>query len=614
MESSADESTKLGGVTRRLIRIRVWLSEKVRFSDLQATLLWAAVVGFLGAWTSIGFREGTEWLHQCFTGRQVMEEVVHPPQPGNPLASHSGHGEIGYVESFAAMPQWQRVAVPVLGGLLAGLTLYLGNRLQARTKSTDYMEAVVVGDGNLSVKASLVKSVSAWFSSASGASIGREGPLVQLSSLVASVAGRWMNFPLARKRQLVACGAAAGIASAYNAPVAGAFFVAEIVLGSMAMEAFGPLVISSVVATMTTHAYAGADALYRVGDFTLHSNAELGPYLVLGLFCGAVAPLFLALLKAGEDTFARLKLPVWARLAVGGLIVGLLAMFYPEVTGNGRSLVFDIFDHPSTWQLLAIVLACKLLATTATFGSGAVGGVFTPTLYTGAALGYLFGVAASSLLPSWHMQPSAFALVGMGAFLAAASGAPVMAIIMLFELTLNYQVLMPVMLAGVLAYYVCRSLTSRSLYGEALKRKGAGVVARHLEALKIGDLMKPSSNVLPPTANFGELARAFLQNRDGFLHIVEGGKFLGAVSLHDIKAFLDQPDLESLVIARDVMREDFERLSPSQSMSEALERFGRAEAERLPVTDAAGTLLGTVTKNDVLLFLAGKPRKAETQA
>lgn len=588
MTPATPSAPELSSSTRRLVRVRIWLSERLGFTELQATLFWAAVIGFLGAWSSIAFKEATEWLHHLLTG---------------------GHAE-GYVDSFKAMPAWQRVAVPVAGGLFAGLTLYLGNRFRAQANSTDYMEAVVVGDGKLSVKVSLVKSLSAWFSSASGASIGREGPLVQLSSLVASVAGRWLNFPLARSRQLVACGAAAGIASAYNAPIAGAFFVAEIVLGSVAMEAFGPLVISSVVATLTTRAHYGAEAIYAAPIFTLHANRELLPYLVLGIACGLGTPLFLSLMKLGEKIFGKLPAPVWVKLTLGGLIVGLLAVYRPEVAGNGRALVFAVLHDPGAWEILAIVLVCKLLATAATFGSGAVGGVFTPTLFTGAAFGYLFGVATCALLPDWGMEPGAFGLIGMGAFLAAATGAPVMAIIMIFELTLNYQILMPVMLASVVGYYICRSLNPHSLYGEALKRKGAAAVAQHLATLKVGDLMSKDPGTLSPNATFGEVAKAFLQSRYEFLHIVEDGCFLGVVSLHDIKPYLDQPELEGLLIARDVMREDFPRLQPWQTMNEALDTFGQSEAERLPVTDAANGLMGAVTKTDVLLFLAGKPKRA----
>lgn len=586
MNPPANTNPEVSAGTRRLVRFRIWLGERMFRNETRTTLLWAALIGLAGAWASIGFKEATEWLQSVFTR----------------------HHHLGYVASFKAMPWERRVFVPLLGGLLAGVTLYFGSRIKRRESSTDYMEAVVVGDGNLDVKSSLMKCASAWFSASSGASIGREGPLVLLSALAASVMGRWLKFPLARKRLIVACGAAAGIASAYNAPIAGAFFVAEIVLGSVAMDAFGPLVVSSVVATLATRAHFGAEAMYSAPVFTLQSNRELLPYLLLGLVCGGAAPLFLGFLKWSETAFGRLKLPDWSRLALGGLIVGLLAVVHPEVTGNGRSLVFNILHYPGTWQALAVVFAFKIAATGATFGSGAVGGVFTPTLFTGAATGYLFGVAAAALLPGWELQPGAFGLVGMGAFLAAATGAPVMAIVMLFELTLNYQILMPVMLASVMGYYVCRSLTDRSLYKDALARKGAVAVAQHLATLKIGDLMQPDPGTLSPLASFGEIVSRFLHSSHDFIHVVNDGRFLGAISLHDIKSCLDRPELESFVIAQDVMRDDHPHLRPDMSMTEALECFAKAGSERLPVTDGNSTLLGVLAKTDVLLFLAGKPR------
>lgn len=580
--------TELSSGARRRVRARIWLAEHFVVTELQVTLIWAAVIGFLGAWSSIIFRELTEILHFVLTG-----------QVGT------------YVESFSHLPWWQRILVPTVGGLLAGTTLYMGNRFRRTENSTDYMEAVVVGNGELSVKVSLVKSLSALFSGASGASIGREGPLVQLSSLVASVAGRLMKFPLARRRQLVACGAAAGIACAYHSPISGAMFVAEIVLGSLAMESFGPLVVSSVIATLTTRAYHGAEALYAAPVFNLHNTRDFIPFVVLGIVCGFLAPMFLRFLKVSETLFSKLQLPVYLRLALGGVVVGALAVYRPEVTGNGSSLVFAIFNEPATWQVLALVLLCKLIATGATFGSGAVGGVFTPTLFTGAAVGYLFGVGCGALLPSWQLEPGAFGLVGMGAFLAAATGAPIMAIIMLFELTLNYQILTPMMLAGVISYYICRSLTSRSLYGEALKRKGQVAVSEYLARLKVGDLMSQKDVPIAADSGFGEVVRTFLQSRRDFLSVVDHGRFVGTISLHDIKPYLDQPDLESLLIARDVMQEDSCSLEYGQTMSEALHVFGRSESECLPVLDTDKRFVGSVTKTDLLLFLAGTSKSQE---
>ncbi|GAA5482114.1 ClcB-like voltage-gated chloride channel protein [Haloferula sargassicola] len=578
----------LGTPARRLVKLRIWLSERLRLSEFHVTVLWAGLIGLAGAWTCAGFKEVTEYLHHIFTG-------------------HEG----GYIESYRAMPSWRRLLAPALGGVFAGATLMLHRRLKTAKSSADYMEAVVVGEGNLSARASFVKSLSALFSSASGASIGREGPLVQLASVVSSLIGRLFHMPMARKRLLVAAGAAAGVASAYNAPVAGAFFVAEIVLGSMAVESLAPLVVSSIVATLATRNIYGGEALYSAPFFELRSNAELLCYLSLGLFSGLIAPAYIRLLKSGEWVFSLLKLPLPLRLGLGGLIVGGLAIVHPEVVGNGRTLVFSVLHGPVPWAVLAAILACKLLATTATFGSGAVGGVFTPTLFTGAATGYLFGVGMAACFPQADFDPRSFALVGMGAFLAAATGAPVMAIIMLFELTLSDQVILPAMISSVLAYLLARAIGGRPLYSAALERKGAAAVAQHLAAMRVDGLMSGDAAVLSPTATFGEVGRAFLQNRHGSIYVVENERFLGVISLNDIKAYLDQPELESLLIARDVMHEDPPQLHPGQGMNEALDLFSRAERERLPVTAPDGRYLGSVTRADVLLFLAGTPRQVE---
>ena len=308
------------------------------------------------------------------------------------------------MESFIELSWWARLTIPAVGGLLAGAVLFFGMRWHGGVTTTDYMEAVVLGDGKISTRRSLVKCLSAMFTIASGGSIGREGPLVQLSSLVASLAGRMQHWSTPRLRLLVGCGAAAGIASAYNAPIAGALFVAEIVLGSVAMEIFGPLVFSSVIATLTVRGFLGSDPLYDIPPFQLNSNWEIVPYLLLGLFAGLVAPWFLRLLDASEHLAGRVPRSGLSQNVVGGLIVGALAVFHPEVCGNGYSAVNAILRGEWVWQIVAVILLFKVLATAATFGSGAVGGVFTPTLFVGASLGYFFGIAAGHF-PWPHDQP-----------------------------------------------------------------------------------------------------------------------------------------------------------------------------------------------------------------
>ena len=566
----------------RLLRWRLWIIEKLRPSPWQETLCWAAVAGVLGALAALVFRSGVDLVHSLLTGTTD-----------------------GMVDSFRELAWWQRLGIPAVGGLMAGLVLLFGKRLHEGQSSTDYMEAILIGSGQLPVRASLVKSTAAMFSIASGGSIGREGPLVQLAAVAASWLGRWRKMSAPQLRLLVACGAAAGIASAYNAPIAGSFFVAEIILGTIAMESLGPLAVSAVAATLTMRALSSAHTLYAVPSFTLHSLWEIGPFVVLGLLAGTVAPFFLRSLRIVEGWFARTKLPVPARLALGGLVVGGLAVWVPEVCGNGDSVVVSTLNGQLVWTTLVLVLVCKWAATAASFGSGAPGGVFTPTLFMGASIGYLYGFAVNAVWPLGAHDPRAFALVGMGALLAAASHAPVMAIIMLFEMTLSYDIIMPLMLCSVIAYYTARGIENQSLYSEALQKKAAEAPETVRLAGVVADLAKPQAAPVLLTARFEEIARLFLQSRHEEIYVTtpEGG-YAGAISLHDIKPYLSDAAVAAHVIAGDLLRDDVPSVAMAAPLAEALRVFAQHVGQTLPVVEAgSGRLAGILVKNDLLLAL-----------
>lgn len=592
MTTARPESTPLQPRLVRLLRVRVWLTDVFRPSELQITLFWAGVVGFLGAVASVGFRWLTRLVHHALTQQF---------QAG------------GFVESFRHLAWWQRLAIPAAGGLVAGAVLHFGAKIRQVKSSTDYMEAVVLGDGVISSRLSLVKCASALFSIASGASIGREGPLVLLSSMIASLVGRLRRIPAFRLRLLVACGAAAGIASAYNAPIGGALFVSEILLQSIAMESFGPLVFASVIATLTVRQLLGANPLYEIAipPVSFHSSWEIVAHAGMGVVAGLAAPWFLRLLRGSEWLFAKSHLPGYARLALGGVLVGGLAILHPEVCGNGYSVINGILAGKWVGWLLLEILVFKLLATASTFGSGAVGGVFTPTLFVGACLGYAFQQVAHWLWPGAELDAQTFVLVGMGAFLAATTHAPIMAIMMLFELTLDPQIILPLMIACVIAYYSSHALEKQGIYKESLRRKGADRFQQRLSALTIGDLMKGDPPSLPEGARFSEIARGFLMNRYDFLFVVDAEqRFKGVVSLHDVKNYLHDPGLLDAVIARDILHEDFPMLTPGMPLSSALAEFGRSAAERIPVIadDEVRRLVGSVSKTDLILALAETPK------
>ncbi len=572
----------------RLLRWRVWVQEKLQPTEWQITLLWAGFAGFLGALSSLVFQGLAEGAHQLLT-----------------------RSNAGVVESMKQLPWWAVLALPAVGGLLAGIVLMLGKHLTKGQSSTDYMEAISIGSGHVPIRASLVKSTAALFSIGSGGSIGREGPMVQLAAVMASFIGRWRQFTPPQLRLMVACGAAAGIASAYNAPIAGSFFVAEIILGTIAMESLGPLAVSAVVAAMTVRVLTSEAQLYKVPEFRLSSPLEMPAYIALGVIAGVLAPWFLRSLKRAEEIFIATKLPLVARMTLGGLIVGALAIQVPEVCGNGYSVVVTILKGHVLWTTLLLFLACKWLATASSFGSGAPGGVFTPSLFMGAGAGFLFGQAVHAIWPGGAVDPRAFALVGMGAFLSAVSHAPVMAVIMLFEMTLSYDIILPLMLCSVVAYYTAKGLEGRSLYSEVLKKKAAEVSGdAGFGRGQVAELMKSKPPTLSRHAHFADIARMFLATRVNNLYVTDAqDRFLGAVSLHDIKPYLGEPELAELVIANDILREEFPRVGPESTLSEALGRFLNFEAERLPVVDPNGKLLGSLSKGDLLLALVEMRKK-----
>ncbi len=583
----------LSRVTRLLLRLRLRASEIIRSTELQALLFWAGVVGFLGGISAIAFRH-------AITGLQWM------------MTGHAG----SFVAIASGLPWFERLIIPAAGGLVAGLVLQFGLKLTRHIPYNDYMEAITLGDGVVRGRPTLVKSCSSLFSIASGGSIGREGPMVQIASMLASLVGRFLKASPPRLRLLTACGAAAGIASAYNAPIAGSLFVAEVVLGSIAMESFGPLVFASVIATLTVRTFYSAQSVFHVPTFKMVSGYELILFLGLGIIAGCLAPLMLRLLDLAKIAFAKWNGPTWLKLTAGGLAVGAISTYTPQVWGNGYSVVSSILQTEWLWQTLTVVLICKLIATAACFGSGAVGGVFTPTLFMGAAFGCLVGKLIHTLFPSATAEPNAYALIGMGALLAATTKAPLMAILMLFEMTLDYAIVLPLMLACVTAYFMACSISKCSVYSHAME---TGHQERHrfsLTETKVRELLKPAPPVVKPNASFAEICQAFHSSNHNKLYVIgDAQRLLGVIPLEAIRPHINDPGLTTLVIAQDLLDEHFPATTADSSVAHAIELFSRRMCERLPVVDNEHhrALLGTISKTDILLALAESNRSRNVE-
>ncbi|MGS1008273.1 ClcB-like voltage-gated chloride channel protein [Achromobacter anxifer] len=438
----------------------IWLRNRLLADNLPATLCAAALMGLLGALATVVFREMLTWTQMLLGG----EDTPH-----------------GMVSLARGLSPWQRFLMPAIGGAIAGAILQMAARWLPKRGAADYMEAISIGRGVIGFRQTVARSLSSIFSIGSGASIGREGPMVQLAAMLSSLTGRYLVLPPRHLRLLVACGATAGITSAYNAPIAGALFISEIVFGAIASATLVPLVVSSVVANIVTRQILHYDAVFHMPPFTFVSGWEVINYLGLGVIAGLAAPQFLRFLDMARAAFGRVPAPLWLRMALGGLIVGALSVVNPEVWGNGYSVVNSMLHTQWAWQAVASILLLKTLATAASVGSGAVGGVFTPTLFVGAALGALYGTGLQALFPAGDLSAvSSYAVVGMGALLAATTYAPLMSILMIFEMTLSYEVMLPLMLACITGYVIAHRIRPDSVYAKSLasNRRAQRVVAK----------------------------------------------------------------------------------------------------------------------------------------
>lgn len=375
------------------------------------------------------------------------------------------------VSAARLAPVWLRLLAPAVGGLLAGLLGILVARAPAGQGVADVMEAVVLGRVRLSMRVTLLKSLSSWLAIASGGSLGREGPLIQFGG----AAGKWVSdrlaLPLPRTRVLIAAGTAAGFTAAYNTPFAAVLFVLEVVVGVVALDTIVPVLIATAIAAALTRAVVGSGPIYGQRSFELLAPFELLAFGGLGLFAAVGAQGFMRLLSWGEALFRQPWLkPPW-RSALGGLLAGALVAVLPEVAGNGYEPLNALLNGWFAIKFTLVLLLGKCVATTASVSSGNPGGVFTPTLLLGGGLGFVYGVVLSSL--GMHVGAAGgYALVGMAAATAATTHAPLMAAVMVFELSGDYAIALPLVLATALATFASRRLRRDSIYTAELRERG----------------------------------------------------------------------------------------------------------------------------------------------
>jgi CIC family chloride channel protein len=512
-----------------------------------------------------------------------------------------------FLESVEAAPAWQRIVVPTIGGLLVMGAALMSHRPLGGHGTAGILEAIWLSRGRLSLGRALLRGAVSIIAVAMGAPLGREGALLQSGAAAGSWLGAKLRIPGDQVRLLVACGAAAGVAAAYNVPIGGALFGLEVFLGSFALEMFGPMVVCCVVATLISRTLVANHPSYLIPHYALLRPREL----LLGVVFAPLLGLASALYTRGIDVGARWFESVPRRVRfflppIALAICGLIAVWLPQILGNGYDPVDDALLGRLPLSLLVILPLAKLFATSLVAGAGVPGGLFTPSLFYGAMLGGALGHVAQ-LIFGTATPVGAYALMGMGAVLAGTTHASISAVLIIFELTGDYDIILPLMLTCVISAAVSRRISAESLYTSVLARRKVKLpeVPRPdwLRAIRVRDLMRTGAQTISLSEKFDDVLMKLLSLPAGQdLYVIDpDGRYLGVIVLDMLKGHIPDRSLLGMLIAADVMDRSIAPVTPDTALSPIVERFQNLEIDKLPVVDPATQhLLGTVSKTDLL--------------
>jgi CIC family chloride channel protein len=538
----------------------------------------------------------------------------------------SGIEWVGYTwfpDVFPGLGDYYVILIPAIGGLIVGPMIYFFAREAKGHGVPEVMEAVALRGGRIRPIVAVIKSLASSISIGSGGSVGREGPIVQIGSALGSTLGQRLNLSEEWIRVLVACGAAGGIAATFNAPIAGVLFALEIIIGEFSVRHFSSVVISAVAASVIGRAVFGDVSAFAIPmEYGINSLWEFAFYPILGIVTALWGVLFVRSLYWTEDLFEKWKsVPEWVQPMAGGLLLGVIALVYPNLTGITWDRMPQIFnvgynvieDSLASRLLLGIALALlvlKLLATCLTLGSGGSGGVFAPSLFMGAMLGTAFDLGIRMLFPGIPAPPGAYALVGMGATFAATAHAPMTAVLILFELTGDYRIILPLMLTVVITTIVSqRMLKGESIYTLKLTRRGIRLQRGRdkdiLESVLVGEVMSREFAVVSTDDSLASFSALINQTHShGAVILDVDGKFWGVITISDLeKAISKKLKLDKTKVRQVATQRPYVLIAyPDESIGQALYRMGPRGLGRLPVVsrDDPRRLLGLIRRQNII--------------
>jgi CIC family chloride channel protein len=546
--------------------------------------LLAVIVGLAGGLGAVGFRHLINFFQRLSYGSDAF-----------------------LIDILPTLPWGAKAWVPAAGGLIVGPVVFFLAREAKGHGVPEVMESVALKGGLIRKRIVLIKSLASAICIGTGGAVGREGPIVQVGSAIGSCIGQAVKISADRMRTLVGCGAAAGIAATFNAPIAGAMFALEIILSDFGLATFSPIVISAVVATAVSRHFLGDFPAFIVPSYELVSLWEFPLYLFLGILCAAVGVAFIKTLYWSEDLFDSIKMPEYLKASAGGLIIGVAGLWAPHILGVGYGSIDLSLAAKLTWYLLLSLVLLKILATSVTIGSGGSGGIFAPSLFIGAMTGGCFGLLVHNLWPQATASPGAYGIVAMGAVVSATTHGPLTAILMLFEMTGDYKIILPLMITCIISTLVAGQLFRESIYTFKLTRRGVdirgGREVNTLKSISVTDVMTTSVETLYEGTALEVLSHSIAKSKyNSFPVLDQQDRLTGILSFADYRDAVFDEDLKDLVIAKDLASPDVTTIDLNADLYEALETITVKDFAILPVVAPGNPekLVGVISRRDII--------------
>lgn len=545
----------------------------------------AVLVGLIGGGAAIVFREAIAFIQLLFYGSST--ELMH---------SHA-----------AGLAWWHILAATTGGGLAVGLIIYWLQPNRQNQGVADVIEAEALKGGALPYKTGFTAALVSAITIGSGGSSGREGPVVHLAACLSALISKILRLDRTHRQTILGCGVAAGVAASFNAPIAGVFFALEVVMGNYALAAFAPVVIASVTGTIVCRIYFGHFPAFIIPSHEIVSFWEFPAFAMLGLVSAVAAISFTWSIGVVRRFGAASPIPQWGRPAVGGLAVGTIAIFFPQVLGVGYEATDEALNQVLPLHMLILLAVLKTAATAMTIGSGAGGGVFSPSLFIGAMVGGAFGVIATIVFPDLSSGHSAYTLVGMGAVAGAVLGAPMSTILMVFELTGDYELTIGVMIATVISSQATQLAFGYSFFTWQLAQRGVNLLGGREELLmrsyRVANVMRKDHHTILDTATLSEVRKKLGGVPYGEVFVIDNeGGLVGTVMLRDLKEHAFDSSKDDVLTAGDVTRRRPPFVKIGEDLGRAMDLLEKCGEEHVAVVQDAGAkkLLGVLHERDVL--------------